>query len=87
METTSIYLKFTFTGSKVILWNSLSSLSEANLEKMEDGLHMPIFVLKQAVLVSLFNYLCSQLHSSRLIKNSCLPTPTPTPTPNPPPSP
>ena len=42
----------TTTTSKIILWNSLARLSEAALDQMEDGLHLPQFVLKQAVLVS-----------------------------------
>jgi hypothetical protein len=40
--------------SKIILWNSLARLSEAALDQMEDGLHLPQFVLKQAVLVSVY---------------------------------
>jgi hypothetical protein len=44
----------TTTTSKIILWNSLARLSEAALDQMEDGLHLPQFVLKQAVLVSVY---------------------------------
>ena len=43
-----------FSSSKMILWNSIARLSEAALDDMEDGLHLPQFVLKQAVLVSNF---------------------------------
>ena len=42
-----------FSTSQIILWNSLARLSEAALDQMEDGLHLPQFVLKQAVLVGL----------------------------------
>lgn len=44
-----------FSSSKMILWNSLARLSEAALDDMEDGLHLPQFVLKQAVLVRLIS--------------------------------